>query len=285
MNLVDEIIEPIDRVLKPIFSNKVGAAVVTLVIVLYAGLAAPKLPKSIAKLFSNSLFKLVILTFVAYSASKNASIAILSAVALVVSMQTLSKYERSEIVIQELEQEEESSEEPSTEESNVEDQESEVPSEQVRSETPVQQQEQYTGPQPVGVQPVEEERYAAYNASESGPQQQVQQAQPITESEEDLNTSEEDRMIRAHAEQEIAEESEEEPSSEEESPEEEEEQEQESETATPNTAGLEKSGKQVENNEGYPKRTISIENCQKISVNEHLESVTGFDMDDKYASY
>ena len=57
MNSVDEISKTLDGILNPIFSDKIGAAVVTLVIVLYAGLAAPKLPKSVAGLFKSKIFK------------------------------------------------------------------------------------------------------------------------------------------------------------------------------------------------------------------------------------
>ena len=196
MNPVDEITQTIDKVLKPIFSDKVSAAVITLFLVLYGGLAAPKLPKSIANLFKSKLFKLIILTFVAYTASKNASIAIITAVALVISMQTLSKYDRSDVVIQELE-EKESEEEPITEESevNVEEEEESVESENVESE------------QVVGIQQIEEEKYASYGSENKEDSNQESEEEYTQESEEELNTSEEDRVVRAQAEQEIEEES------------------------------------------------------------------------------
>merc|ERR1711991_1270832 len=101
MDTIDDISKSINSFVKPIFEDKVGAAVLSLVIVLYAGLAAPKLPHAIAKLFANKIFKLLVLVFVAYTASKNTSIAIISAVALVISMQTLSKFEKGEEVIKE----------------------------------------------------------------------------------------------------------------------------------------------------------------------------------------
>merc|ERR1712065_11837 len=91
MDTIDDISKSINSFVKPIFEDKVGAAVLSLVIVLYAGLAAPKLPHAIAKLFSNKIFKLLVLVFVAYTASKNTSIAIISAVALVISMQPVSE--------------------------------------------------------------------------------------------------------------------------------------------------------------------------------------------------
>ena len=61
MDTIDNISKSIDSFINPIFSDRVGAAVISLVIVLYAGLAAPKLPHTIAKLFSNKIFKLLVL--------------------------------------------------------------------------------------------------------------------------------------------------------------------------------------------------------------------------------
>lgn len=104
MDSIDQISASIDKILKPLFNDKVTGAVISLIIVLYAGLAAPKLPKSISNLFKDKTFKLIVLFFIAYSASNNASIAIISAVALVVSMQTLSKHEETEKVLHKMEE-------------------------------------------------------------------------------------------------------------------------------------------------------------------------------------
>lgn len=103
MDFIDKISSDVDSVLKPLFTDKVSGAVLSLIIVLYAGLAAPKLPKVVSNLFKSKIFKLIILIIIAYTASKNSSIAIITAVALVVSMQTLSKQEQTEKVVQEIE--------------------------------------------------------------------------------------------------------------------------------------------------------------------------------------
>jgi hypothetical protein len=68
------------------------SGVLTLVIILYASLAAPKLPAGIAKLFGYNLFRLVLLFLIAYFATKkNAAVAIVLSVALIVSLQTLNR--------------------------------------------------------------------------------------------------------------------------------------------------------------------------------------------------
>lgn len=64
-----------------------------LFLVLYAGLAAPKLPKSMAKLFGKTWFKIIILTIIAFMATKDIASALIAVVALVVSMQTFKNHE------------------------------------------------------------------------------------------------------------------------------------------------------------------------------------------------
>jgi len=95
MDTVNNISRSLNSVLENVYNNKVANAVIGLFLVLYAGLAAPKLPKSIAKIFGNKIVKLVILFLVAFMASKNTSVAIIAAVALTISLQTLSYHETS----------------------------------------------------------------------------------------------------------------------------------------------------------------------------------------------
>lgn len=185
MDTIDDISKSINSFVKPIFEDKVGAAVLSLVIVLYAGLAAPKLPHAIAKLFANKIFKLLVLVFVAYTASKNTSIAIISAVALVISMQTLSKFEKGEEVIKELEKEvndDESVEEPVEETSEIK-----IVSEENKVES-------------VTEEPVSEEKIEAAGPSDSG----FATYKPESiESEEPLNTTEENKLLVTQAKKEI----------------------------------------------------------------------------------
>lgn len=96
MDTIDQISSSINNYLEPIFSNKVASSTISMLLVLYAGLAAPKLPRSISKLFKSNTFKLIVLIFIAYTSSNNVSISIITAVCLVVSLQTLSKHEESE---------------------------------------------------------------------------------------------------------------------------------------------------------------------------------------------
>jgi hypothetical protein len=67
-------------------------------LVLYASIAAPKLPRYVAKLFDNTLFKLVILFLIAYVSRKNPTVALVAALGLMISIMTLNKYELGEMM-------------------------------------------------------------------------------------------------------------------------------------------------------------------------------------------
>ena len=74
-------------------ANPYTSATINLFLVLYAGLAAPSLPASIASLFENGLFKLAILVAVSVLVqNNNLTTGILVAVGFVLSMNTLSRY-------------------------------------------------------------------------------------------------------------------------------------------------------------------------------------------------
>ena len=91
--------EYLNKALSMLDENAHASATLGLFLVLYAGLAAPKLPKNVAMLFDNSAFKLTIMFLIAYMSSKNSSVAIVATVALVVSMQTLSMYQTNDIIM------------------------------------------------------------------------------------------------------------------------------------------------------------------------------------------
>ena len=60
-------------------------------LVLYGGLAAPKLPRSIAKLYKNQFVRLLHIFLIAYMGNKNPSISLLVAVIFVFSIQRINK--------------------------------------------------------------------------------------------------------------------------------------------------------------------------------------------------
>ena len=90
-----------------VLDNQIVSSVLGLFLVLYAGLAAPKLPRSIAKLFDNPIFRVIVLFLVAFMASKNKSVALIAAVGLVISFQTLNRHKMNDQLITAIEEQDE----------------------------------------------------------------------------------------------------------------------------------------------------------------------------------
>jgi len=90
MNNIDNTIQ---GYLSIVDKNEYLSAGISLVLVLYAGLAAPKLPEYIARLFDNILVKLVVFFLIVYSAKKDPRIAIIASIAVMVTLHTLSRFD------------------------------------------------------------------------------------------------------------------------------------------------------------------------------------------------
>jgi len=73
--------------------NPYAKNIIKMFLVLYAGLAAPRLPAFLAGLFNNALFRIVVLFLIAYLGLKDTSVALLSAVAFTLSIIFLKKAE------------------------------------------------------------------------------------------------------------------------------------------------------------------------------------------------
>ena len=80
-------------------TNKIVGPILAMLLVLYAVYAAPKLPKAAAKIFDYSAVKIVYMFLIAYIATKDPSVAIVTAVGLFIAIQTLSAYDTSEKIV------------------------------------------------------------------------------------------------------------------------------------------------------------------------------------------
>jgi hypothetical protein len=103
MDLSEQFNSSVNQVFSVIDSNRVLSTVLGLFLALYAALAAPVLPMSITKIFRNTWFRLAFMFLIAYMATKDPSIAIISAVALLVTLQTLSAQETTNAVVRAVE--------------------------------------------------------------------------------------------------------------------------------------------------------------------------------------
>jgi len=75
-----------------VFDNEYVSAALSLFLILYAAFAAPRLPERMVRWFDNPLFKLVIFFLIAYMSRKNPTVAIIAAVAVLVTLITLNRY-------------------------------------------------------------------------------------------------------------------------------------------------------------------------------------------------
>jgi hypothetical protein len=103
MDLSEQFNSSVNQVFSVIDSNRVLSTVLGLFLALYAALAAPVLPMSVTKIFKNTWFRLAFMFLIAYLATKDPSVAIISAVALLVTLQTLSAQETTNAVVRAVE--------------------------------------------------------------------------------------------------------------------------------------------------------------------------------------
>lgn len=71
--------------------NEYVSAIIIVFLVVYASMAAPRLPESVAKLFEKDVFRFVVFFAVAYLAKQNATVAVVAALALLVTLQAVNR--------------------------------------------------------------------------------------------------------------------------------------------------------------------------------------------------
>lgn len=86
-----QILDSINNGFTSLLQNQWFTAFVSLFLILYASLARPALPLWVIRLFENPLFRLFVLFSIAYAASKNVTVAVITAVAFAVVMSLLSE--------------------------------------------------------------------------------------------------------------------------------------------------------------------------------------------------
>ena len=92
MELDDQITSGMNK----LYSNNIARATIGLFLILYTGLIAPKLPKSILKIIDNYFVKAIIIFFIAFMGKQNKTIAIISTIAFLVTIQAINKMKISE---------------------------------------------------------------------------------------------------------------------------------------------------------------------------------------------
>jgi len=78
--------------------NEYVSAGLSIFLIIYAGMAAPKLPGYVARLFDYTLVKLLMFFLIVYISRKNATVAIIAAIAVMVSIMTLNRLKFTEMM-------------------------------------------------------------------------------------------------------------------------------------------------------------------------------------------
>ena len=89
---IGDVVGDIEGSLNYGLGNKYVSTTIKVLIALYAAFAAPQLPKGVAQIFDNSLVRIAVAILIVYLASKDSSMAILLALAFILTLQTANKY-------------------------------------------------------------------------------------------------------------------------------------------------------------------------------------------------
>ena len=93
MSFIANTISSQTSALKGILDNTYVSGGIQLFIILYATLAAPQLPLSLAKMFHMPAFQLVLFALIAYTATKDIGVSVMLAIAFFVSFQTYQQHQ------------------------------------------------------------------------------------------------------------------------------------------------------------------------------------------------
>lgn len=81
----------VDKTMSDLFSNSYSSAIITLFLVLYGGLAAPKLPSFVADLFENPVFRIIVLSLIVYKGQRDPAMALMIGIGFTVTLNMINK--------------------------------------------------------------------------------------------------------------------------------------------------------------------------------------------------
>ena len=82
-----------------LFENQIFITIFVIIVSVFASHFAPKLPKKILQILNADIIKIIFMGFIAYSATKNMAIALVTAIALVILMQSLRSLDTQDKII------------------------------------------------------------------------------------------------------------------------------------------------------------------------------------------
>ena len=89
---ISRILNSIKKILTNVDANVYAKTTLKLFLVLYAGLAAPKLPPFIAKFFDYTIFKIIILAIILIVSNNDPGLSLMIALAFFISLTACNKY-------------------------------------------------------------------------------------------------------------------------------------------------------------------------------------------------
>jgi len=93
--MMDSLKKNIDK----LFENQVFSTVFIIFVSVFAAHFAPRLPKKILSLFNADIVKILFMAFIAYTSTKNIGISIVTAIALIILMQSLRSIQTQDKII------------------------------------------------------------------------------------------------------------------------------------------------------------------------------------------
>lgn len=100
----------LEGILRPL-DNKLVSSLLSLLLVLYAGLVAPKLPENIVKILDYPVTKFIVMFLLAFLSYKDSSVALVAAIGIMVTFQTIARYQMNNDMEKVLENEDKKDEE------------------------------------------------------------------------------------------------------------------------------------------------------------------------------
>ena len=88
---MNKLIKSAEKLLEELLSNVYINTSLKVFIALYAALAAPRLPKMLQDLFNNMVFRIVVAFLIVLLATKDASLALMVALAFIITLYSISK--------------------------------------------------------------------------------------------------------------------------------------------------------------------------------------------------
>lgn len=92
METIQNLLDTMNLNMARFVANPYISAILLIIVIMYAGMAAPVLPKWMAHLFDYTVFKILILALILFVFNFNPSLAIIMAIAFFITLQTLSRW-------------------------------------------------------------------------------------------------------------------------------------------------------------------------------------------------